>query len=416
MYPRHLATPLLEALADTPVVLLVGARQVGKTTLVQSLDNVSPPDRSVTLDDATVLAAVSADPAGFLDVSSGRIVVDEVQRAPELFPAIKASVDRNRTAGRFLLTGSANVLTLPKLAESLAGRMEILTLWPLAQSEIAEKQTNLTDALFASTFPITGLPSVHRDDLVQRLLAGGYPEPLGRPGEQRRRAWFNAYLTTILQRDVRDLANIEGLTDMPRLMTLLAARTASLLNVADISRSIGIANTTLHRYMALLESIFLVRPLPAWHSNLNLRLVKAPKILLNDTGLISGLLALDAERLAQHDTMLGQALENFVAMELTKHAGWGATRPQLYHFRAHTGQEVDIVLESPDGRVVGIEVKASATAASSDFKGLRTLSDATKDRFVRGILFYSGAQVVPFGSDLYAMPLSFFWAFHEPVR
>jgi predicted AAA+ superfamily ATPase len=410
MYPRHLTAPVEEALADTPVVLLVGARQVGKTTLVQSLIGERYPARSVTLDDATVLAAVRADPAGFLAASSGPLAIDEVQRAPDLFSVIKAVVDRHRAPGRFLLTGSTNVLTLPKLSESLAGRMEVLTLWPLAQSEIAGSEGNAVDALFAPQFPVTDLPGVERAELIRRLLAGGYPEPLGRPSEVRRRAWFSSYLTTILQRDVRDLSNIEGLTDIPRLLALLAARTASLLNVADVSRSVGMPNTTLHRYLALLEATFLIRPLPAWHANLGLRLVKAPKLLLNDTGLIAGLLALNAQRLEQDGNLLGQLLENFVGMELRKHAGWGAVRPELFHFRTQANQEVDVVLEEPGGRLVGVEVKASATVTSSEFKGLRSLAEAVGNRFVRGVVFYSGAQIVPFGADLYAVPLSFLWS------
>jgi predicted AAA+ superfamily ATPase len=409
MYPRHLTGLVEEALADTPVVLLVGARQVGKTTLVQSLIHDRYPARSFTLDDATVLAAVRADPAGFIAASAQPLAIDEVQHAPELFPAIKAAVDRQRTPGRFLLTGSANVLTLPRLSESLAGRMEVLTLWPLAQSEIAGSTRNVADALFAPQFAISDLPAVERADLFRRLMAGGYPEPLERTSEARRRAWFNAYLTTLLQRDVRDLSHIEGLTDLPRLLALLASRSASLLNVADVSRAVGIPNTTLHRYMALLEAIYLVCPLPAWHANLGLRLVKAPKLLLNDTGLIAGLLALNAERLDSESTLLGQLLETFVAMELRKHAGWGEMRPQLFHFRTQNGQEVDIVLEETGGRLVGVEVKAAATVSSSDFKGLRALSEAVKTRFVRGVVLYSGKEVVPFGANLFAVPLSLLW-------
>ncbi len=410
MYTRHLLYPIQEALADTPVALVIGARQVGKTTLVQSLIDRGYPARSVTLDDASTLAAVKADPIGFLTSSPAPLAIDEVQRAPELFPAIKALVDRDRRAGRFLLTGSANVLTLPRLSESLAGRMEVLTLFPLSQAEIKGSVNNCVDSLFAPELPVRSLPSLNRAELLDMLLAGGYPEPLARTNEARRRAWFNAYITTILQRDVRDLANIEGLTDLPRLLALLASRAASLLNVAELSRSVGLPNTTLHRYMTLLEATFLIYPLPAWYSNLGLRLVKSPKLLMNDTGLISGLLALNSTRLEQNGSLLGQLFENFVAMELIKHAGWGEARPRLFHFRTQNGREVDIVLEEPGGRLVGVEVKTSATVTNSDFKGLRALAEATRERFVRGIVFYTGTQTLPFGDGMTAMPISYLWA------
>ena len=405
--------PLLqEALSDSPVVLVNGARQTGKTTLVQALPQSEPPRAYFTLDDAGVLSAVQTDPAGFLAGLTGPVVIDEVQHAPALFPAIKASVDRHREPGRFLLTGSANVLLLPRLSESLAGRMEILTLWPLAQAEIVSAGSaaeSLIDFLFSPASLPASLPEVSRADVIQRLLAGGYPEPLARFSEARRRAWFGSYLTTILQRDVRDMANIEGLTTLPRLLTLLAARTGSLLNLADISRTTGFAYTTLTRYMTLLEATFLVQLLPAWSANVGRRLVKSPKLLLCDTGLAASLLGVTAARVAEEGVLLGSLLETFVAMELRKASGWSALSVQLFHYRTQSGQEVDVLLEDGLGRLVGVEVKASASVASSDFSGLRALAEAVGDRFVRGIVLYTGSQVVPFGERLHAVPVSLLW-------
>lgn len=414
MYQRSLSPLLLDALADSPVVLINGARQAGKTTLVQSLPIERHAATYINLDDANFLAAAQADAAGFLAGLAGPVVIDEVQHAPQLFPAIKLLVDRQRTPGRFLLTGSANVLLLPRLSESLAGRMEILTLWPLSQSEIEGTRGQLIDRLFAGeTFAVGGFAAdgatVDRADLLRRLLSGGYPEPLGRSSQARRRAWFGSYLTTILQRDVRDISNIEGLTDLPRLLTLLATRAGGLMNLADVSRAVGLPYTTLYRYMSLLETTFLVQLLPAWTAGLSRRLVKAPKIILNDTGLMASLLGLDAQRLEREGELLGSLLENFVVMELRKQAGWSQVQPQLFHYRAQTGQEVDVILEDASGRIVGIEIKASSTVSGSDFKGLRHLSQELGDRFVRGIVLYTGGSAVPFGANLHALPVSSLW-------
>jgi hypothetical protein len=409
---RRNITPLLKAaLADTPVVLLTGARQTGKSTLVQDIAATTHPAHYLTFDDAGVLAAAQADPAGFLAGIDDAVVLDEVQRAPELFLALKAAVDRDRRPGRFLLTGSANVLLLPRLAETLVGRMEVLTLWPFSQGEIAGVAEGFVDAVFADTLPRLSVVQEEWTELLTRMLRGGYPEVVERSTEDRRAAWFGSYITTLLQRDVRDLAHIEGLTAVPRLLALLAARVTALLNFSELSRSIAMPQSTLKRYLALLETTFLFQPLPAWSSNLGKRLVKAPKVILSDTGLIAALLALNAERLTTDRGLAGPLLENFVVMELRKQASWSRTRPQLFHYRTQTGQEVDVVLEDAAGRLVGVEVKASATISAADFKGLHALAEATGRRFHRGIVLYSGAEPLPFGQRFYALPAPVLWRF-----
>lgn len=407
---RRNITPLLEAaLADTPVVLLTGARQTGKSTLVQEIAATTHPARYLTFDDAGVLAAAQTDPAGFLAGMDDAVVLDEVQRAPELFLALKAAVDRERRPGRFLLTGSANVLLLPRLAETLVGRMEVLTLWPFSQGEIAGVAEGFVDAVFADTLPRLNVMQEAWTELLDRMLRGGYPEVVERSAEDRRTAWFGSYITTLLQRDVRDLAHIEGLTAVPRLLALLAARVTALLNFSELSRSIAMPQSTLKRYLALLETTFLFQPLPAWSSNLGKRLVKAPKVILSDTGLIAALLALNTERLIADRGLAGPLLENFVVMELRKQASWSRTRPQLFHYRTQTGQEVDIVLEDAAGRLVGVEVKASATISASDFKGLHALAEATGRQFHCGIVLYSGTEPLPFGQRLHALPVQVLW-------
>ncbi len=410
MIRRNITTPLLDALADNPVVLLHGARQTGKSTLVQWLASEGHPARYLTLDDPVVLAAICEDPSGFLAAVEGPIVLDEVQRAPGLFLAIKTAVDRDRRAGRFLLTGSANVMQLPRLSESLVGRMEVLTLWPMSQGEIEAVKEDFIDVVFSDVLWSKIKIRENMSELVGRMLRGGYPAVLSRTSEARQKAWFGSYLTTILQRDVRDLANIEGLTQLPRLLTLLAARAASLLNFSELSRSIAFPQTTLKRYLALLESTFMVQTLPAWSGNLGKRLVKAPRLILNDTGLLAYLLGLSRERLADNTTLVGPLLQNFVVMELRKQVPWSRTQAQLFHFRTQTGHEVDLLLEDAAGRLVGIEIKASATINSRDFKGLRALAEATGRRFHRGVVLYTGAETIPFGERFHDLTVSVLWS------
>ncbi len=408
MIHRNLTKRLREALADRPVVLLHGARQTGKTTLVRTLAESELGARYITFDDLTFLAAARGDPAGFLAGFQGPLVLDEVQRVPDLLVAIKAAVDRDRKPGRFLLTGSANVLLVPQLSESLAGRMEIVTLWPFSQGEIAGVVEGFVDAAFGDAPPALGT-AAKGVAIGERVLVGGFPEALSITAGARREAWFDAYLTTILQRDVRDLANIDGLAELPRLLALVAARPMALLNYAELSRSSGVPQSTLKRYFALLEAVFLVRTLRPWHANLGKRLVKSPRILLCDSGLASHLMGIDLSRVTEDRTLFGGLLESFVAMELSKQVGWSATAPALHHFRTHEGDEVDFVLEQRSGALVGIEVKSAATVTGADFKGLHALAQAAGRRFRRGIVLYTGTEVVPFGPRLFAVPIDTLW-------
>ena len=409
MIPRHAATRLGEALADTPVVYLQGARQSGKSTLAKDLGEQRSASY-LTLDTAAVLAAATDDPDGFVAGLARPVVIDEAQRSPALTLAIKAAVDADRRPGQFLLTGSAGVMSLPKLSDSLAGRMELHTLWPLSQGEIEGVRESFVDRLFAAELaPLTATP-VSEEEVIVRMCAGGFPEARGRRAARRRGAWFDAYVDSILQRDVRELANIDRLLDMPRLLGLLATRTGQLVNHADLARALTLPQTTLKRYVALLETTFLLRRLPAWFANAGKRLVKAPKLMLVDTGLLAHLLDADAARLRQDRTRFGRMLENFVAMELIKQLGWCERRCRLFHFRTEAGAEVDLVLEDRHGRVVGVEVKCAATLRPQHFSGLKALEERAGERFVRGVAVYLGAEVVPFGAALHGLPLGQIWA------
>ncbi|MCH8879233.1 MAG: ATP-binding protein [Planctomycetes bacterium] len=410
MIERNIATRLRQALKDTPVVFLHGARQTGKSTLVQAIAEGRRNASYLTLDDAATLAAATGDPAGFIRGFDGPVVLDEVQKAPALFPAIKREVDRKRKPGRFLLTGSANVLLVPKVSESLAGRIEILPLWPFSQGEIEGVRETFVDALFAKTNPRAPDKPLASSKLMDRVLRGGYPEICTTRSAARRDDWFRSYITTILQRDIRDLSNIEGLTELPRLLTLLATRVGASLNFADIARDLSIPQTTLKRYFALLEMTFIVQALPAWSSNIGKRLVKSPKLCLNDTGLLAHLLGFSKNRLGNDPKQSGPLMENFVVAELRKQASWSKTRPELFHFRTQAGREVDIVLEDRSGRIVGIEVKAGATLGTNDLKGMKALAEIAGKRFHRGVVLYAGQDMIPFGSRIHAMPINALWA------
>ena len=412
MYFRHIAPLLADALADTPVVLINGARQSGKSTLVQlQASSEDTPRRYLSLDDSAVLAAAAADPAGFINGLQGAVTLDEVQRVPALFLAIKAAVDRQREPGRFLLTGSADVLLLPGIADSLAGRMEVLSLWPLSCAEIAGSPAfNRADALFQGNWSALAVPPCERAELIARLLAGGFADAVARTSTRRREAWFDSYVQAILQRDVRDLANIEQLTEIPNLLQLLATRSANLLNFAELSRTAGLAQSTLKRYFALLEMLFLVVRLPSWERNPGKRLVKAPKVFLPDSGLLNHFLGATPDSLAAMPGLPGGVVETFVLAELLKHVAFSAQRLSLWHYRTQSNIEVDFILENRQGQITGIEVKASAAVDGKDFRGLRHLQETEAAIFQHGIILYAGREVLPFGENLWAVPLSVWWA------
>jgi uncharacterized protein len=409
MFPRHILPDVQAALQHTRVLLINGARQTGKTTLVKALIERGHRAEYITLDDVTILQRAKADPQGFIRDLTGPVILDEVQRAPEIFLPIKMAVDEKQQPGQFVLTGSANVLTLPRLGDSLAGRMEILPLMPLSQGELEGQREQFLDWVCGETFQVKQVPPHTRAELWERLIRGGYPEVQGRDSQRGRESWFASYVTTLVERDLRDLSQIRDLHDFPRLIDYLATRSATLLNLSEVSRSVGIQHETLRRYTALLEAMYLLREVPAWTAKLGKRLVKTPKIILSDTGLIAARLGITEERLPRDPLLLGQMLETFVVLELLKQQGWNETQVRLYHFRDHNGVEVDIVLELPGGDLVGIEIKATATPGSEDLSGLRKLQSLTGNRFKRGILLHTGTVSLGWGNDLYMLPIAALW-------
>ncbi len=413
MIYRNITADVREALRDTPVVLLNGARQVGKSTLAKFLgrEGFGGADEVpyVTFDNATVQSAAQSDPDAYIRSFGGPVVVDEAQRVPDLFRAIKLLVDEDRHPGQFLLTGSADVMTLPAVSESLAGRVEVIPLQPYSQGELNGCKEEFLDRCFDDTRPAEWSLSRGPVNLWERIVQGGYPEATARTSARRRSKWFDSYITTVLQRDVRDLANIAGLTELPRLLQLLASRNATLVNYAEISRSSGLPASTLKRYLTLLEATFLIRQVPSWSTNLSKRVVRSPKLFVNDSGLAAHLIGLDSEGRGP-GLGRGPILEAFVMSELQKQRTWSNLKIGIYHYRSSSGSEVDILLEDSKGRLVGLEVKAASRVIGSDFRGLRSLRAMVPDRFVRGIVLYSGEEVVSFEPDLLAVPIPIMWS------
>lgn len=392
-------------MSDTRVVFLAGPRQSGKSTLAEHVAGKDMP--YLTLDDSTTLQAAANDPAGFIK-GLDCAVIDEIQRLPELLLPIKASVDRDPRPGRFLLTGSANIMTLPKVADSLAGRMEIIRLLPLAQAELCARQPTFLESMMAGRTPAAGAP-LYQGTLVEAVLTGGYPEAITRQRPVRRQTWHLDYVNAIVQRDVRDIAQVEHLDKMPKLLRILAEHSGQLVNYSAFGAPLSLNHVSMRKYAGILETLFLVEMLEPWASGRLRRLIKTPKLHFLDSGLLASLQNITPEHIAENRTPFGALLETFVLGELLKLSDWSDQRIGFYHFRDRDGYEVDIVMEDRHGRVAGVEVKASATVRDQDFKGLRKLREACDDRFTMGMVLYDGEYTVPFSDRLAAVPVSALW-------
>lgn len=398
--PRQLKSRMDAAMKDTPVVLINGPRQSGKTTLVKEY---SPSLTYYTLDDDNVLTAAKQDPIGFIK-QIDKAIIDEIQRAPELLRAIKLSVDQNRKPGRFLLTGSANLLALPQIGDSLAGRMEILTLLPLSLAEIQRREPHFIKYALNQSWP--NQTSSTQANINSQALTGGYPEMLMRPTFERRSAWANSYISAIVKRDVKDISSIEKLVEMPRLLDVLAQQSGELTNFTQIGGQLNLDTKTTQKYVGLLETLFLVQQLRPWHSNTLNRIIKTPKIYFLDSGLLACLNRMTNESVATDKHSFGALLETWVYNELLKMNTQATEQWNIYFYRDKDQVEVDFILEDHEQNVIGIEVKASHTIINQDFRGLRKLAALTGKKWISGIVLYSGDTCLSFGDNLWAIPLS----------
>ena len=405
LYPRLIGPRIAEAMTDTPVVLLAGPRQAGKTTLVRQISDGGR--RYLTLDDGLTLLSAREDPVGMIR-SLDSAVIDEIQRAPALLLAIKKSVDEDRRPGRFLLTGSANLMALPTVADSLAGRMETLLLLPLSQSEIEGQSANWLDCVFSGRIP-QPTAQAHSVNLVDRVLRGGYPEALSRPTSRRRIAWARQYLDALLQRDVRDISGIEKLDQLPRFLRALAQTAGQMCNYTQLGGQVGLDSKTAAKYVGVFEQIFLLRRVDVWARNRLNRVVKTAKLQFIDSGLLATLLNLTADEVQRDRTRFGNVLESFVFGELLKATTTADGDYGLLYYRDADKVEVDVVIENALGQLVGVEVKASATVNERDLRGLRKLSALAGDQFRMGVLLYDGDETLPLGDNIWAAPLSTLW-------
>jgi predicted AAA+ superfamily ATPase len=406
LYARRIEPRLAEALQDTPVVLLAGPRQAGKTTLVRQISDQLEM-RYLTLDDELTRLSARADPVGLIR-NQDRAVIDEIQRAPELILAIKKSVDEDRRPGRFLLTGSANLMMLPAVADSLAGRMETLSLLPLLQSEIESRSGNWVDSAFKGDI-LRPDPSSTANDLIERVLHGGYPEAISRTSAKRRTAWARQYIDALIRRDVREVANIEKIDQLPRFLHALAQTAGQMCNYTKLGSAVGLDGKTASRYISAFEQMYLVKRIDVWSRNRLSRVIKTPKLQFIDSGLLSTELHLTAEEIRQDRTRFGFVLESFVFAELLKHITTADNKYHLMYYRDADKYEVDFVIENPVGNLVCVEVKATATVKESDLRGLKKLVDVAGKQFQMGILLYHGTDMMPLGDRIWAVPLSSLW-------
>ncbi|MGH8905751.1 MAG: ATP-binding protein [Egibacteraceae bacterium] len=406
--PRSIASSVVTALADTPAVVVNGPRQSGKTTLIRGLRYPGSVE-IVTLDDPAARAAAAFDPRAFVERVADTLAIDEAQLEPRLFRAIKATVDADRRPGRFLLTGSSRLLAAPDMADALVGRVEIIELWPFAERELAAPAgPSFIDIVFDQPAALLRGRTMTRGDVIERALRGGFPEAIKRQ-PARRGAWFGSYVRTLTERVIRDVADLQRPSEMPRLLRLCAARTGTELNTTALANELAIPARTVSGYLAHLTSAFMIWLVPAWSTNLSAKVVRRPKLMLTDSGLAAHLQGVTAQRLEHPDGPLGPLMETFVATELLRQLSWSTTRAALFHFRDRSGIEVDLLLEHPDGRVVGIEVKATGTPRTDHLRGLRFLADRLGDRFTYGCLLTTAPEATPFGGKLAALPISALW-------
>lgn len=408
---RALKREIIETLDFAPVVLINGARQSGKSTFAKELIAEGRVKDYITMDNPTTLSQITKSPVDFLENLPVGTVIDEVQRIPELFTSIKYVVDNNRVPGRFLLTGSANILLLPKLADSLAGRMSLHTLRPFSVGEFEDKKEDFIDWLFSEDFEGFKIKErLDAKDLYNKITKGSYPEVLASnysPENQTR--WYDSYINTLLVRDIRDMSDISGLNDIPALLSLLASRNGSLLNTSDISRTIDIPSTTLKRYINLLHSLYLIDFLKPWYKNFGKTLIKAPKTYLNDTGFCMHLLQKNQESLEVDRILFGHLLENFIILEIQKQIGWSKVKPSMYYLRTKDGQEIDLILESRSGKLVAIEIKASSSFKPETVNNIKEFEKSMGDNFHRGIIFYTGQETLMISDKIYVLPIQALW-------
>lgn len=408
---RAASARLRELVRAFRVVIVNGPRQAGKTTLLEMF-HAEEGGTLRSLDDADMRRAAVDDPVSFAAQGSRPLVIDEVQRGGnDLVLAIKRAVDTDRGRGQFVLSGSSRFLTIPTLSESLAGRAVFVDLWPLSAAERFGASADFIDQVFTEPGRFVGAESQwSRQEYLELLCGGGFPEVAELTSGVARRAWFDSYVDTVAVKDVQQFAHVQQITALPRLLELVAARSGSSLVLRDLGEALGLTHATTRSYLSYLETVFAVEEVTAWSTNLSSRVTKSPKAFLTDTGLAAHLLQVSADDLQTiGHPALGPLVENFVFTELLKMRALTTRGFRLFHYRDRDGREIDFVCEGPGGRVVAIEVKASQSPRRSDSANLAWLRDRLGDRFTAGIVLYLGHNSLSLGDRLYLLPISAMW-------
>lgn len=414
LVPRALRSQLDAALADTRAVAILGPRQAGKSTLARTAFEAGAFKTYITLDTQITRDAALRDPDGFIAGLARPAVIDEIQRAPELLLAIKAILDRDETPGQFLLTGSANILTQRGVADALPGRVEYLRLWPFSQSEIHGEPSTIIDRLLNNDPPRLSEQAVGMPGYADIIARGGFPAAYARE-DKRRSAYFNSYVSGTLGRDIEDVAAPQiDPADVSKLLRVLAVRSSNLANFERLGRDLNVSGKTAQAHTNLLEQLFLVHQLRPWSRNLSNREIKSPKIFLTDSGLLCSLVGANGDRLVADPDLAGKAVETFVFNELLRQAGWSeAVLSGLYFYRDQRQREVDVLIETADGRIVAFETKSAAGITTPDSHGLRFLRDHLGDKFAGGGILYTGPATVALSDRIWAIPLSALWKSSE---
>lgn len=406
MFPRFIEASVRDALADTRVVAIAGPRQSGKSTLARSIAGKTA--TYLSLDETVTLRAAADDPTGFVRRMRGLTVIDEIQRVPELMLAIKLAVDEDPTPGRFLITGSADIRTVPTIQDSLAGRIQVFELLPLSRDEMVGRRSTFIADVFAGRLPVG--KALEPDELQRLVAIGGFPEAVARTRRSRRIDWFEAYATAIVAQDIADIASLDRRRDMPRLVELLSQHCSETVNLTQLGAQLGMDRKTVDRHVGVLEQMFLVRRVRPWFRSAVKRLAKAPKMHFLDAGLAAAMRKINPEALGPDRVSLGPLVETFVFAELSKQASWSGERVSIYHYRDHDGGEIDFILENRERKVVAIEVKAGSTVRPEAFAAMRRLSGVLKEAFALGVILYDGRTRLQYDDRLWAVPVSSLWS------
>lgn len=406
MFSRFLELQISKTLDFSRVTAVIGPRQAGKTTLVNSF--TSDDRQFFTLDDHFTYEQASIDPIGFVR-RVDRCCIDEIQRIPDLIRAIKMSVDADSRPGRFLITGSADILTIPTISESLAGRMVVHTLFPLTQSEIEGKQTLSIDDLISGNLKIFAKTSYIKDALEKRVLRGGYPDVCNTTSEDAKKTWTRSYIETMLRREIKDISSAYKFVELSKFIEACAIQTSQLVEYSSIARDMKLDVKTVQKYIDILEQMYILRRLPSWHNNELKRLIKSPKIHFIDSGLAATIRQIELSDVIRDRSLFGTLLESFVFSELLKMSTWSQQRLTFFHYRDKQRNEVDIVITNGRQDVVGLEVKASDTLSTHALKGMKKLQNSSGERFKAGYVFYTGNQIIPMADNILAVPVSALW-------